>query len=237
MTETENQRRIRKLEEENAAKTRQYELLEVDRKKLLAREKKCDQDIQVARKNANDAITAYQSCSAQLELLKQIYAVSRSELDSCQSELKQLKSICSLPSNIDTVIEDETVYLVRDGEKEKVWGPIHSEWMYVGVPLLNNPSSTLLVFMFESKKYRKNALIIKDSLNALSRTSETVITVEDFNEVRDLRWADERTIRIFLGGRSGTPKINQYSIRSDGYYHLTLDEYITLSTEPRKVSE
>nr|VFJ45266.1 MAG: hypothetical protein BECKFM1743C_GA0114222_100235 [Candidatus Kentron sp. FM]VFJ51476.1 MAG: hypothetical protein BECKFM1743A_GA0114220_100945 [Candidatus Kentron sp. FM]VFK05885.1 MAG: hypothetical protein BECKFM1743B_GA0114221_100065 [Candidatus Kentron sp. FM] len=216
-TEKENKKKQLEQEGDNAGKARRIEVIEAERKDLLARVARCDKECQ----SSLQQLTAKHGATT---------AACQRDIRAYQLQLKKAKQDCIRPSsNIQAIIEGKTVYLVKEGgKKEKVFGPINTRWEYVSRPLLN-PSSTLLSFLAQKTGYQSYVLVIKDSL---SRTEITTITMEEFSEIRNLRWVGERVIRVYLDP-DGSGDINEHRIMNEGHYELEFDKHTSLKSVTR----
>nr|VFK43741.1 MAG: hypothetical protein BECKTC1821D_GA0114238_101814 [Candidatus Kentron sp. TC] len=220
LTEKENQRVRLELGGDNKGKAIQIERLEAERQNLLAR----------VRNYENEKLSLAQRLIAKN---KATIAACQDETRVYQSQLEQIKRDCVSPAqNIKAVLEDRTVYLVREGgEKEKVFGPISNSWEYTAIPLLN-PSSTLLSFLATKTGYLSSMLLIKESLDSLSRTEMTMIEITGFSKVWNLKWVGERVMRVYLDP-NGAGDINEHRIVNAGLYELELDEHASLKSVTR----
>lgn len=143
-----------------------------------------------------------------------------------QSEREKLERSCDGPQDVEVFIEDNTVYRVIDGNKKEIFQLNEERWQYDSKAFLN-PSLSLVAFLARSKSSLKRTLMIAD----LQSGSEEIIEFERFFSVRNLKWAGERVMRVYLEV-NGSGDVNEYRITNNGIYELVLDKYASLTSTP-----
>ncbi|NNJ85465.1 MAG: hypothetical protein HKP13_11140, partial [Gammaproteobacteria bacterium] len=187
LTEEKQQRARLELEGDNSKQALRIGHIEAAEKALRARVGNCEKDKRLFEQRLiakNEATVA--ACQG--------------ETRECRAELERIKQDCVPPTsnigafkkraNIETIKEGKTVYLVREGGEKEVVFSLPSNWEYLNNPLLNS-SSTLLSVLVKNETSHEIRLIIKDSLDSLSRRELAIIYMAGIKHAWNLRWAED----------------------------------------------